>query len=133
MKLSKDARKMSKQLFRASFDGSRLDSGRVRTIANQIATSKPRNFVGILKEYQRLIRLEVEKHHARIESAAPLDQAAIEQLQTNLRAQYGDDLSTEFHVTPELIGGLRIKVGSDVWDSSVRNRLERLKDDLSRA
>jgi F-type H+-transporting ATPase subunit delta len=133
MKLSKDARKMSKQLFQASFDGERLDAGRVRIVANQIATSKPRNFIGILKEYQRLVRLEVEKHHAMIESAAPLEPAAVEQLEKTLRAQYGADLSTEFKVTPELIGGLRIKIGSDVWDSSVRNRLDRLENQISQA
>ena len=132
MKLSKDARKMSKQLFQASFDGKRLDAGRVRIVANQIATSKPRNFIGILKEYQRLIRLEVEKHHARIESAVPLDDDTRAKLLETLRAQYGTDVTSEFKVTPELIGGLRVKIGSDVWDSSVRNRLERLRDNVAR-
>ena len=49
---------------------------------------------------------------------------------TNLRAKYGKDLSTEFKVSPELLGGLRIKVGSDVFDGSVRERLNRLEDEL---
>lgn len=133
MKLSKDARKLSKQLFQASFSEKRLDGGRVKIIADQIIASKPRNFIGLLKEYQRLIRLEVEKHHARIESAAPLDRNAAAELEKTLRAKYGSDLSTEFKVVPELIGGVRIKIGSDVWDSSIRNRLARLESNLARA
>ena len=133
MKLSKDGRKLSKQLFQASFANGRIEAARVRAVANQIASSKPRNYVGILKEYQRLVRLEIEKRHAVIESAEALDQNSTQQLEQTLRAKYGADLSTEFKVTPELIGGLRVKIGSDVWDSSVRNRLERLETNLTLA
>ncbi|MEO5719290.1 MAG: F0F1 ATP synthase subunit delta, partial [Chthoniobacterales bacterium] len=35
-----------------------------------------------------------------------------------------------FVVNPALLGGVRVRVGSDVWDSSVRNRLERLRQNL---
>ena len=48
----------------------------------------------------------------------------------NLRADitrtHGDDLTFDTAVRPELIGGLRVRVGSDVWDGSVRARLEAL-------
>jgi F-type H+-transporting ATPase subunit delta len=47
-----------------------------------------------------------------------------------LNKKYGKDLSTEFVVKPELLGGMRVRVGSDVWDGSVRNRLERLRQQL---
>ena len=48
----------------------------------------------------------------------------------NLKRKYGSDLTAEFVVNPELLGGMRIRVGSDVWDSSVRNRLQRLQQQL---
>ena len=48
----------------------------------------------------------------------------------NLRRKYGTDLATRFVVNKELLGGMRIRVGSDVWDSSVRNRLHRLQQQL---
>ncbi len=48
----------------------------------------------------------------------------------DLQKRYGQDLTTEFSVNPALLGGMRIRVGSDVWDSSVRNRLERLQQKL---
>ena len=127
MKLDKDSRKLSKQLFLASFTDGRIDGAKVAVIARKVAESKPRHSLGILKEFQRLVRLEVEKRHAVIESAAPLDQATANQLLANLRVKYGSDLSTEFKVSPELLGGLRIKIGSDVFDSSVRERLNRLE------
>jgi len=130
MKLDKDSRKLSKQLFSASFKDGRLDSKRVTAIAKEVVSSKPRNTLGILKEFQRLVRLEVAKHHAVIESAVELDEDMTKQLTSSLKAKYGKDLSTEFKVSPELLGGLRIKVGSDVIDGSVRERLNRLENEL---
>jgi F-type H+-transporting ATPase subunit delta len=50
---------------------------------------------------------------------------------SSLQRKYGTDLTTEFVTTPELLGGLRIRVGSDVWDGSVRQRLQRLQEDLA--
>jgi F-type H+-transporting ATPase subunit delta len=133
MKLDKDSRKLSKQLFLASFTDGRIDAAKVAAIGSKIVASKPRNSVGILKAFQRLVRLEVEKRHAVIESAAPLDKKTTNELLANLRAKYGSDLTTEFKVTPELLGGVRIKIGSDVFDSSVRERLNRLETQLSHA
>ena len=132
-KLDKDSRKLSKQLFQASFTNGQLDQAKVRTISSKVAESKPRNFVGLLKDYQRQLRLEVEKHHAIIESAQPLDRGLGEQVVSGLKAKYGAGITTEFKVTPELIGGLRIKIGSDVFDSSVRNRIDRLETQLIHA
>ena len=133
MKISKEARKASKSLFLSSFTGGRLDEGKVRTVAKTLIEKKPRLYLAILKSYQRHVRLEVEKRHAVIESAAPLDNATREQLLGNLRSKYGPDVTTDFKVSPELIGGVRIKLGSDVWDSSVRDRLARLENNLATA
>ena len=124
---------MSRELFRASFTDSRLDQGKIRTISQKIADSKPRHYVDILKDYQRLIRMEIEKHHAVVETATDLDEGTRNQLEQTLRAKYGPDLTTEYKVTPALIGGLRVKIGSDVWDSSVRERLNRLEASLATA
>jgi F-type H+-transporting ATPase subunit delta len=133
MKLDKDSRKLSKQLFSASFKDGRLDAKRVAAIAKEVAGSKPRNALGILKEFHRLVRLEAAKHHAVIESAVELDEDMTKQLTSSLKAKYGKDLSMEFKVSPELLGGLRIRVGSDVIDGSVRERLNRLENELLHA
>lgn len=133
MKLDKDARKLTKGLFQLSLTNGRLDQQKVSAVVKKVIASKPRSFVGILKEYQRLVRLEVGKHHAVVESATPLDKMAGDQLLANLRAKYGNDLTIEFKTAPGLLGGLRIKIGSDVFDSSVRERLARLETQLTHA
>jgi F-type H+-transporting ATPase subunit delta len=126
MRLNKESRKVCKELFRASFTDKKLDAGKIKTLVNTIAQAKPRHYLDILKNYQRLIRLEAEKTHAVIESATPLESYTSYSITNDLQAKHGSDLTTEFKVSPDLIGGLRIKIGSDVWDGSVRHRLDRL-------
>src|SRR5947207_1960651 len=72
----------------------------------------------------------VEKRTATIETATELPSDAQQQIVENLKRKYGSDLTARFAVNPELLGGMRIRVGSDVWDSSVRNRLQRLQQQL---
>ena len=133
MKISKDARRTSKELFQNSFVNGRLDPARVKATVSKIVELKPGSYLSILKDYQRLVRLEVEKHHAIIESATPLDGKAREQLEAGLRAKHSGDFTTEYKVTPDLIGGVRVKLGSDVWDSSVRSRLAALENSFARS
>jgi F-type H+-transporting ATPase subunit delta len=128
MKISKQARRDAKQLVRSSFVNGMMDEGRVRQAIHALLTQKPRGYVAILAHMQRLVRLEVERRTARIESAtalSPQDQSGI---QTNLAKRYGQGLSISFVHSPALIGGMRIKVGSDVYDGSVQGRLNALKE-----
>jgi F-type H+-transporting ATPase subunit delta len=126
MKLSREARRQSKQLFALAMVDGRLDDTRLRTIADGIAAKKPRHYVQMLKFISRLVRLEVARHHAIVESATPLADSHRTEITTTLTRKFGL-VTTEFRHTPALIGGLRIRLGSNVWDGSVQSRLEAIK------
>ena len=130
MKINKETRQLSKGLLRASFTDGQLDSGRVSSLVKSLIEKKPRHYIQVLEAYQRLLRLEVEKRTATIETATELAPDAGAQIVENLKRKYGSDLAARFVVNSELLGGMRIRVGSDVWDSSVRNRLHRLQQQL---
>ncbi len=130
MKINKETRQLSKELLRASFTDGQLDSGRVASLVKSLIQKKPRHYIQVLEAYQRLLRLEVEKRTATIETATELPPDAAAPIVANLKRKYGSDLTARFVVNPELLGGMRIRVGSDVWDSSVRNRLHRLQQQL---
>jgi len=130
MKISKETRRLSREMMRWSITDGKLDAARVRHVTAMVCAEKPRHYVAVLKEYSRLIRLKVAERHATIESAVTLDHDAAETVVRSIHQRFGDDITSEFKVSPELIGGLRVKIGSDVWDGSVRDRLERLKEQL---
>lgn len=130
MKINKETRQLAKQLLRASYTDGRLDSGRISSLVKSLIDKKPRNYINVLDAYKRLVRLEVEKRTATIETASELGNDAAAEVVANLKNKYGADLATNFVVNPELLGGMRIRVGNDVWDSSVLNRLQRLQQQL---
>ncbi|MBV8900832.1 MAG: F0F1 ATP synthase subunit delta [Verrucomicrobia bacterium] len=128
MRGTREARRLSRRLLRQSFSDGKLDKQKVTQMVQTVINEKPRHYLEVLKDYQRLLRLEVEKRHAVIESATPLNRSLGDQIVNALRARYGDDVTTEFRTNPELLGGLRIKIGNNVLDGSVRNRINRLQE-----
>jgi F-type H+-transporting ATPase subunit delta len=130
MQAKKEVRQIAREMLRASFTDGQLDRGRVASVVDSLLAKKPRDYLKILGFYKRLLRLEAEKRHAQIETTTALEPQIASQISLNLARRYGTDLTTEFVVNPALLGGMRIRVGSDVWDSSVRNRLERLQQQL---
>lgn len=126
MKLSRVARRQSKQLFDLSIVDGRLDNDRLRTVANEIEQKKPRYYIQMLKFITRLTKLEVARHHAIVDSASELSETQRSEISSNLIQKFGP-ITTEFRHSPALIGGLRIKLGSNVWDGSIQSRLETLK------
>jgi len=130
MKINKVIRRLSREMLRASFIDGQLDAGRIASLVGSLVERKPRHYIEVLKDYRRLLRLELEKSRARVETASELDSSVSSELVNNLKKKYGSDLTTEFVVNRELLGGMRIRVGNDVWDGTVRNRLERLQQEL---
>ena len=130
MKINKEIRQLSREMLRASFTDGQFDRGKIGSLVQSLITKRPRRYIDILQHYKRLLRLEIEKRHARIESASELSPQAAFDIGARLKRKYGEELTTEFVVDPALLGGLRVRVGSDVWDGTLRNRLQRLQQEF---
>ena len=127
MQIPKEARRQARELFDSALDAyERPDRERVLRIADLLVKSAPRHALQILKEFARLVRLESAKHHALIESAVEIDASSREAIVASLRKLDGGEVTVETRVDPSLIGGSRIRLGSEVWDASVRSRLAAL-------
>jgi F-type H+-transporting ATPase subunit delta len=128
MKISKQAKRDAKQLFNTCRVNDLLDEGRIRQSLQAIVSRKPRGYISILSHFQRLVKLDFERRAARVESAVPLTPDQQATVQQNLTSRYGQGLNIAFAQNPGLIGGLRIKVGSDLIDGSVQNRIAALAE-----
>lgn len=130
MKLSREARRTSKKLFQSALRDGRLDEDAALKVIASLAESRPRHFLQILKDFKRQVRLELAKSECFVDSASELNQAERDQIVSQLRQRHGADLAPQFRVVPDLLGGLRIRLGSNVWDGSIRARLDRLATQL---
>ena len=126
MKISKTSAAAARRLFGLCLTDGRLDDARMRAVITGLTQGKPRDWQGILAALQRLVRLDFAKREVLIESATALDEPSRQRVVAGLAKQYGPDLAVSYQVTPDLLGGLRIRVGNDVFDGSVKGRLDRL-------
>ena len=128
MKISKQARRDARQLLRACLVNNSLDESRARQVVASVVKDKPRGYLGVLSQFQRLIKLELARRTAKVESATPLTPQLQSQVQADLTRQYGAGLNFVFVQNPALLGGMRIQVGGDVYNGSVQARLTALQE-----
>ncbi len=133
MKMSKQQRREAKELFRSCLANGLLNEDRVRQATIKVLEAKPRGYLAILSHFQRLVKLDIERRTAQVESAIPLSPELQTKVRENLNQAYGQGLNISFAQNSRLIGGLRIKVGSDVYDGSVQGRLHALEESFETA
>lgn len=127
MKSTRRTRRAARTLFRLCLVDGALVQDRARLVAGTLAGSRRRGALPVLAHFQRLVRLDRDRHTALVESAVPLADAVRTRIGSGLTRTYGPSLETSFGENPALIAGVRIKVGSDVYDDTVRARLDALE------
>jgi F-type H+-transporting ATPase subunit delta len=127
MKTKRHIARAARRLFRVCLVDGALDENRVRQVAARLVASGRRGALQVLSGFLRLVRLNLHQRTAVVESAAALPDDLRDSVTDDLKRTYGASLQTTFAVNPALVGGMRIRVGSDVYDGSVRARLARLE------
>ncbi|MEF7614243.1 F0F1 ATP synthase subunit delta [Aquincola sp. MAHUQ-54] len=81
----------------------------------------------IAAQFQALVNARSGVSDAIVYSAFPIEDAALAELSSALEKRFGRKLNLSVRVDPELIGGVRVVVGDEVLDTSVKARLEQMK------
>ena len=115
-------------------------------VAQMGITKTIRNFVAILIDHRRIAMLsDVAKQfdselnaqlglaEAEISSARPLSTDGKQELESQLERLTGKKVRATYSSDPELLGGVVVRVGSTIYDGSVRGQLEKIKQELSTA
>lgn len=110
------------------------------------ASQTTRNFLGVLAHNRRLFALDavieaffarVSRHRGEVSaeavSAAPLNDDQVRRLRGEIEGVVGKAVNLTTRVDPGLLGGLVVKVGSTMIDSSLRTKLNRLKSRMKEA
>ena len=116
----------------------------IATAAKYQATT--RNFLGLLAQNGRsrdltaviagfdlLYAKKTGVVAAEVVSAQPLTAAQMKSIQSALRASLGKDPEMTARVDPSILGGLKVKVGSKLFDASLKTKLDQMKFALKRA
>jgi F-type H+-transporting ATPase subunit delta len=128
MKTTRQTLREAKRLFRLCMVDGTLDENRVRQVVQGVIDSGRSGSLKVLARFHRLIRLERAARSAKIESPSPLPGDVQASIESDLTRLYGRGLLTSYADNPTLLGGVRITVGSDVYDGSIQARLEELEE-----
>jgi len=127
MKTPRQTQREARRLFQFCQVDGRLDERRVRQVVGSVIAAGRTGGFATLSRFQRLVRLDRDRHRADVASPTPLPADVRAAIEAGLTARYGSGISVGFSDHPALIGGVRITVGSDVYDGSVRGRLAALE------
>lgn len=130
MKTTRKVRRDAKRLFRLCLMDGVLDEDRARRVAKRVVDGGRRNRWAVLRCFGRLVKRDRALHTATVESAVPLSPDLQAGVLRDLSRAYGPALNTTFRQRPSLIGGMRIRVGNDVYDGTVQARLAALERSL---
>jgi len=120
MKTARQAERESKQIMRLCLVDGRVDEGRARQVVQSVIQSRRRGYLTLLELFLRLLKLDHRQHTAEIDSALPLPADLQTSVKNAIEGVYGPGITAQFAENPSLIGGMRVRVGSDVYDGSVR-------------
>ncbi len=84
----------------------------------------------IAAQFRALKNAQSGSSDALVQSAFPIEGAALADVSALLEKRFGRKLNTKVQLVPELIGGIRVVVGDEVLDTSVQSRLEQMKTAL---
>ena len=127
MTLNPRTTRTARRLVRACQIDGTVDGARARRVVARLASSRAHGDRALLEAFHRRVQLDGRRRTAVVESAVPLDAPVQGVFERDLRLKYGAGLVISFRTAPAMIGGVRITVGSDVYDGSVRGRLAALE------
>jgi F-type H+-transporting ATPase subunit delta len=123
---AKKAQQFARQLFKLSLVDGAVSPERVAGVLAYVEKQKPANPVMVLRAYRRLIAAELAKGQAVVEHAGAINDATLAGIAAALTKKYRRSVTAAAKANPALLAGLRVKVGDDVYESSVAGQLAAL-------
>jgi F-type H+-transporting ATPase subunit delta len=122
----KQIQQLAKQFLKLSIVDGVLSAERVAGVLEYIEKHRPAHTVAVLRAYQRLIAAEFARGQAVVEHAGPVAASTLSAIESSMTKKYSRKIATVTKANPKLLAGLRIRVGDDVYESSVAGQLAAL-------
>jgi len=118
---------LARQLFDLTLDQGRLSPERVTAVLQWVEKHRPENSSAVLRAFKRLVEDEISRSQVVIEYAGEAAPALFAEINASMARHYGRALETVTVARPELIAGLRVRVGCDIYENNVLSQLASLK------
>jgi F-type H+-transporting ATPase subunit delta len=126
MAADKQTKLLAKQLFKLTVVNGEVSAERVAGVLGWIEKHQPRRPLALLQQYHRLVASEFAKSRAVVEHAGAVSEATLQSIAAAMSKKYSRSVTSVAKPNPALLAGLRVRIGSDVYESSVAGQLASL-------
>jgi F-type H+-transporting ATPase subunit delta len=123
MRASKQSNEFARQLFRLSIEGDQISAERVAAVLAHLALHPPRQPLAVLRRYYRLVARQLARNRALVEHGGPVDDGLLRAIEVAFTRKYRRPIAAAARPNPDLIAGLRVRIGDDVYEASVAGQL----------
>ena len=127
---NKQIQQLARQFFKLSFANGVISATQVAGVLEYIEKHRPAHSMAILKAYQRLVAAEVARGQAVVEHAGPINSAAVDAIASALAKKYGRPITAIEKRNDALLAGMRVRIGDDLYESSVAGQLATLAENV---
>jgi F-type H+-transporting ATPase subunit delta len=118
---------LARQLFGLTLEQGRLAPARVAAVLQWVEKNQPENPSAVLRAFKRLVEAEVTRSQVVIEYAGDVSPTVFAEITASMTSRYARPLEAVTVPRPELIAGLRVRVGCDIYENTVVSQLASLK------
>lgn len=119
----KQTQQLAKQFLKLSVANGEVSAERVAGVLQYIEKHRPPHALAVLKAYQRLVAGEIARGQAVVEHAGAVSPAVLANIATLMTSKYRRPVTSVARRNDALLAGLRVRVGDDVYESSVAGQL----------
>jgi F-type H+-transporting ATPase subunit delta len=124
----KQIQQLARQFYKLSFVDGAISAEQVGGVLAYLEKHPPANPAAVLKAYYRLIAAEVARGQAVVEHAGPIDSPALHAIASALAIKYGRAVTAVQKRNDALLAGVRVRIGDDLYESSVAGQLAALSE-----
>jgi F-type H+-transporting ATPase subunit delta len=114
---------LARQFFQLSVVDGAISAERVAGVLAYVAAHRPANPVAVLRAYHRLVAARLAQGRALVEHAGQVSDSLLQDISAAMAKKYGRAVAAVAQPNPGLIAGLRVRVGDDVYESSIAGQL----------
>ena len=122
----KQVQQLARQFFKLSLANGVLSGERVGGVLEYIEKHRPAHAIAVLKAYQRLVVTEIARGQAVVEHAGTVGDSILANIAAAMTKKYSRPITSVAKRNDALLAGLRVRVGDDVYESSVAGQLATL-------
>jgi len=126
MRADKKTKALAKQLFKLSVVNGTVSPEQVTGVLGYIEKNVPRHALALLQLYHRAIANELAKSNAVVEHAGPIGPSTLSAIEAAMTKKYSRAVTATAKPNPKLLAGLRVRIGSDVYESTGAGQLAAL-------